>query len=160
MRYLFFLLLSSVALYSCSNGNSDKMLQAKVDSLQAQLNNSYRPGLGEFMLGLQLHHSKLWSAGQARNWKLASFEIDEIKETIDDIKQYNTDRPEIASLPMIEPALDSVAKAIKNGDARSFDSGFVLLTNTCNNCHRATKHEFNVIKVPDGSPYSNQVFTP
>lgn len=160
MRYLYFLLLASVVLYSCSNCNNDKKLQAKVDSLQAQLNNSYRPGLGEFMLALQLHHSKLWSAGQARNWKLASFEIDEIKETIDDIKQYNTDRPEIASLPMIEPALDSVAKAIKNEDVRSFDPGFVLLTNTCNNCHRATKHEFNVIKVPENSPYSNQVFTP
>jgi hypothetical protein len=126
--------------------------------LQQKLENTYKPGLGEFMSGIQVHHAKLWFAGQERNWKLAGFEIGEIKETLEDIKQYNTDRPELKSLPMIEPALDSITNAIQQKNPELFRSSFVLLTNTCNNCHRATKHEFNVIKIPDNPPFSNQDF--
>ncbi len=112
------------------------------------------------MSGIQVHHEKLWFAGDAQNWPLADFEINEIKETIDDINTYNTDRPEIKSLPMIAPAIDSVANAIKQKDPAMFKRSFVLLTSTCNNCHHATNHAFNVIKIPDTPPFSNQVFKP
>ena len=66
---------------------------------------NYKPGLGEFMSGIQVHHAKLWFAGTAANWKLADFEVGEIKETLDDVEKYCTDRPELASLPMIHPPL-------------------------------------------------------
>ena len=133
-------------------------LQQRIDSLQQKLSHSYTPGLGEFMSGIQVHHEKLWFAGKAENWKLADFEIQEIREAIDDIKKYNTDRPEVSSLPMIDPVLDSVGNAITHGDGAAFKRGFVSLTQTCNNCHRATKHEFNIIRIPDTPPFSNQVF--
>lgn len=135
-------------------------LQAQVDSLQRKIDNSYRPGLGEFMSGIQVHHAKLWFAGKAGNWGLADFETKEIGETIDDINLYCTDRPEVASLPMITPPLDSIDAAIHNKSIEQFKRGFVLLTNTCNNCHRATKHEFNVIQIPLTPPFTNQVFEP
>ncbi|HEY4062943.1 MAG TPA: hypothetical protein VGM30_13635 [Puia sp.] len=133
-------------------------LQDQIDSLRQKLNNTYAPGLGEFMSGIQVHHAKLWFAGKSGNWQLAGFEIGEIKETIDDISKFCTDRPEISSLPMINPALDSVSAAIAHGDAAAFNRGFVVLTQTCNNCHRATKHAFNVIKIPDTAPFTNQSF--
>jgi len=120
--------------------------------------NSYRPGLGEFMSGIQVHHEKLWFAGKAGNWPLADFETKEIREAIDDINQYCTDRPELASIPMIKPPLDSLDQAIRNKSVPQFTSGFVLLTNTCNNCHRATKHEFNIIQIPLTPPFTDQVF--
>lgn len=112
------------------------------------------------MSGIQVHHAKLWFAGAAGNWGLADFETKEIGETIDDINLYCTDRPEVASLPMINPPLDSINAAIRNKSIAQFKSGFLLLTNTCNNCHRATKHEFNVIRVPLTPPFTNQVFEP
>jgi hypothetical protein len=153
-------LISSLVLVSCGQpGPDNTALQAQVDSLQRRMSNSYIPGLGEFMSGIQVHHEKLWFAGTAQNWKLANFEIDEIREALDDIQRFCTDRPEIASIPMILPPMDSISKAVAQQDLPRFKSAFVLLTYTCNNCHRATKHEFNVIQIPTTPPFSNQVFT-
>jgi len=147
-----------VIVISCGQQNNTQHLQTQIDSLQNKLDKTYKPGFGEFMSSIQVHHEKLWFAGQAQNWKLADFEMGEIKEALDGIREYNTDRPEAASLPMIYPAIDSLNSAIQQKNPLLFKSSFVLLTNTCNNCHHATKHEFNVIKIPDTPPFSNQVF--
>jgi len=139
--------------------NSDTVsLQKQNDSLKRALAQAYKPGLGEFMLGIQVHHAKLWFAGQNANWKLAVFEAGEIQEAVDDINKYCTDRPEVRSLPMLYPALDSLNNAVKLKSLKQFQSAFILLTKTCNNCHQATLHEFNVIKIPDTPPYTNQDF--
>src|SRR5579863_10190693 len=96
---LLFLLFT--ALVSCSQNNNSQQLQSKVDSLQQKLDHTYKPGLGEFMLGIQEHHAKLWFAGTNNNWELADFEVHEIGETLDDIKLYCTDRPEVKSIGII-----------------------------------------------------------
>jgi hypothetical protein len=160
-KRLFFLFIGSLGMMiGCnSGGQGNAALQAQVDSLERRLDESYKPGLGEFMSGIQVHHAKLWFAGNAGNWKLADFEIGEIKETLDDVEKYCTDRPEVSSLPMIRPAVDSVSAAIHAGNPAAFRNAFLLLTTFCNNCHRVTRHEFNVIKVPDTPPFTNQVFT-
>ncbi|MHA4812535.1 hypothetical protein ACX0G9_30865 [Flavitalea flava] len=133
-------------------------LQARIDSLQKGLDAAYKPGLGEFMSGIQVHHAKLWFAGKAGNWELAEFEIQEIRESLEDIQKYCTDRPEIVSISMIEPAIDSVKNAVQAKKTRIFASSFTILTNTCNQCHQATKHAFNVIQIPQNPPFSNQAF--
>lgn len=147
-----------IALISCNDSANDKKLKSRIDSLEQKAANSYKPGLGEFMFNIQVHHAKLWFAGQNQNWKLADFEIHEIMEAIDDINKFNTDRPEIKSLVMISAPLDNVNEAIKQKDPAAFKSSFTLLTNTCNNCHQATAHGFNVIQIPDRPPLSNQTF--
>ncbi|MGE5413642.1 MAG: hypothetical protein ACM3NW_05660, partial [Syntrophomonadaceae bacterium] len=38
------------------------------------------PGLGELMTFNQMRHAKLWFAGEAGNWKLARYELDELGE--------------------------------------------------------------------------------
>ena len=146
-------------LLSCNSGGSDKAaLQLQIDSLQKKLDKSYKPGLGEFMSGIQVHHAKLWFAGGSGNWELADFEIKEIQEAIEDIQTYCADRPEVASVPMINPALDSVNVSIRNRDITGFKNSFILLTNSCNSCHKATRHAFNVIQVPATPPFTNQSF--
>lgn len=146
-------------LLSCNHGGSDKIsLQKQVDSLQRKLDKTYKPGLGEFMSGIQVHHAKLWFAGQAGNWDLADFEIKEIQEAIEDIQIYCADRPEVASIPMINPALDSMGLSIRNRDIAGFKNSYNLLTNSCNSCHRVTKHAFNVIQTPVTPPFTNQAF--
>jgi hypothetical protein len=149
-------------LFACSSQQSRKAqdLQSQIDSLKSKVNDSYKPGFGEFMSGIQVHHEKLWFAGINQNWKLADFEIHEIEESLDDIKKYCTDRPETKSIDMIDEPLDSVGRAIRNKDLIGFKSGYLLLTNTCNSCHQATDHGFNVITVPTTPPFSNQVFKP
>jgi hypothetical protein len=133
-------------------------LQKQNDSLKQALAQAYKPGLGEFMSAIQVHHAKLWFAGQNQNWELATFEMGEIQESVDDINKYCTDRPEIRSLPMLYPALDSLNNAVKLKSLKQFQPAFIMLTKTCNNCHQTTHHGFNVIKIPDTPPFTNQDF--
>ncbi len=133
-------------------------LQNQIDSLNAKPVPSYKPDLGDFMLGFQAHHSKLWSAGQNQNWKLAAFESDEIKEAITDIQTFETDRNEIKLITMLNPALDSINDAIVKKNILLFNKSFEFLTVTCNKCHQVNNYDFNVIKIPDSSPFTNQDF--
>ena len=146
-------------LISCNqHNNPDSQVQSEIDSLQRQLDRSYKPGLGEFMAGIQLHHAKLWFAGQNQNWPLADFEIHEIQEALDDINEFCKDRPEIKSIGMLKPPIDSMKEAIGHKDLQLFKNNFLVLTNTCNTCHKATDHGFNVVIIPTNPPVSNQDF--
>ena len=155
----FLFILVTIILVSCNNkpiGKNDSARQ--IDSLEKVISNSYKPGLGEFMLGIQTHHSKLWFAGKAENWELADFEMQEIKELFDDVKKYTSDREETKLVPMIYPALDSLSASVARKDKESFSKVFYFLTEKCNSCHQSVKHGFNVIVVPETSPFSNQDF--
>ena len=155
-----FIFLSTLIIACDDQQQTVRQLQSRIDSLQQQIDKSYKPGFGEFMSSIQVHHEKLWFAGINQNWKLADFEIGEIKESLEDIQTYCTDRPERKSLTMIDRPLDSISYAIQQKDEALFKKKFITLTNTCNNCHRTTEHEFNVIKIPDTPPFSNQEFKP
>jgi hypothetical protein len=139
------------------SANTSK-LQSQIDSMQNKLDNAYKPGLGEFMSNIQVHHNKLWFAGKNQNWKLADFEIHEILESIEDVEKFQTERPETQRIKMIKPPLDTVLAAIQQENNSAFTKSYILLTNTCNDCHKATKFEFNQVKIPDTPPFSNQVF--
>jgi hypothetical protein len=155
------LFLLPILITACyQSGSKVQQLHARVDSLQKELNNSYKPGFGEFMSSIQVHHAKLWFAGINENWKLAGFEIHEIQEALESIQKFNSDRPESNVIGMINPALDSVTRAVRQQSRYEFKSSFILLTNTCNNCHKATKHEFNVVIIPANPPIGNQSFKP
>jgi hypothetical protein len=158
MRPLFLIILT-FGFFSCNQraGNT-QVLQNRIDSLEKKLAATYKPGFGEFMSGIQAHHSKLWFAGQNENWKLADFEVHEIMEAIEDIQKFQTERKESQLTGMISPALDSINNAIKQKNPALFKSSYILLTNTCNNCHRASEFDFNVVKIPDNQPFSNQDF--
>lgn len=155
------LFLIALSFFSCDHSSSEtKELQRKVDSLQVAVKNSYKPGLGEFMSEIQVHHAKLWFAGKYQNWELADFEVGEIQEALDDIPKFCSDRPEVKSLGMIMPVMYNLSNAIKEKNESKFDSSFTVLTATCNDCHKATNHGFNLVKIPDAVPVPNQVFKP
>jgi hypothetical protein len=154
-----FLVLLFLGFCCCNQPTKNtQMLQNRVDSLEKKLSDAYKPGVGEFMSGIQAHHTKLWFAGQNQNWKLADFEIHEIMESIEDIQKYETDRKETQLIGMIKPAIDSINQAIEQKNLKLFTRSFSFLTNTCNQCHRAAAFEFNVVKIPDSLPFSNQDF--
>ena len=147
------ILIMSLALASCSQHDSQmQLLQNRIDSLESNQANMYKPGLGEFMSGIQMHHAKLWFAGTEGNWPLADFELGEIKESIDDIKKYQSDRIEVKTIGMIDLPLAALDSAVKQKGTAAFKTSYSLLTNTCNNCHRTNNFAFNVIKVPDEVP--------
>lgn len=146
-------------LLSCQQKTSNiQDLQSRIDSLAEKIDNAYKPGFGEFMSSIQAHHSKLWFAAQNENWQLADFEVHEIMEAVEDIGVYQAEREESKLIDMIEQPLDSVNRAIAQQNKALFSTAYMSLTNTCNSCHRATHFEFNIVKVPDSQPFSNQEF--
>lgn len=144
---------------SCrQQAGNEPQLQKRLDSLGSAINNMYKPGLGEFMSNIQVHHEKLWFAGRNKNWELADFEINEIKESLDDIKKFCKDRPETKSIEMIDQPLQNVSNTIQQRDGSGFKNSYITFTTTCNNCHKETHHGFNVITIPSTPPFSNQEF--
>jgi len=124
----------------------------------------YAPGLGEIMTLQQMRHAKLWFAGAARNWPLANYEVDEIKEGFEDaVKLY----PQHEGVPVGEMIakltpgpLQEISTAISRKDSAGFARAFDRLSATCNSCHQAANHCFIRIGRPTAPPFGNQIFEP
>ncbi len=69
--------------------------RAEIQALRKQLDelkkSAYRPELGEQMLILQIRHARLWFAGEAGNWNLATFQVQELQEAFDAVVEHNPD---------------------------------------------------------------------
>jgi hypothetical protein len=163
----FFVSIGLVFLIACGNSGDVEKMKADIDILKAQNDSlkkeveAMKPGLGELMLDIQVHHNKIWFAGKEGNWPLAQFEFDEIMEIVKQAGVIETDRKEVKYFPkMIYPQLDSLQAAIKQKDTKVFERSFTLLTTACNDCHKEVSFPFNQIKIPDQPPYSNQDFIP
>ena len=65
---------------------------------QPQAPAGYAPGLGEIMTLTQMRHLKLWFAGDAKNWELADYELDELKEGFDDAIEYSDVRCQMSDV--------------------------------------------------------------
>jgi len=125
----------------------------------------YAPGLGELMSLQQMRHVKLWFAGQAENWELTAYELDELGEGFDDVVKFHPTHKESPVAPkeaiprmMTEP-LKELRTAVDQKDLRAFTQAYDALTAACNNCHQATNFAFNAVQTPTINPYPNQVFS-
>jgi hypothetical protein len=126
----------------------------------------YTPGLGEIMTLTQMRHAKLWLAGQAANWPLAAYELEELREGMEDAATYHPTHKD-APLPidqlidkMMKDPLEQLDTAVSARDGSAFSNGFDRLTDACNACHKATNFGFNVVTRPAANPYPNQTFEP
>jgi hypothetical protein len=127
---------------------------------------AYVPGLGEIMSLQQMRHAKLWFAGQAANWELAAYEVDELGEGFDDVVRLHPTHKDSPLAPkdavprMMTTPLADVRGAIARHDATAFTAAYDELTTACNACHRATNFAFNRVRRPATNPYPNQAFEP
>jgi hypothetical protein len=99
---------------------------------------AYHPGLGEQMLTLQIRHARLWFAGQAQNWTLAAFELQEIKEAFDAVVEQNAEHAifQPQRLADILPAMTkapimALRDAIDHGSKAEFEKTFDGLSAAC-----------------------------
>lgn len=124
----------------------------------------YMPGLGEFMLAAQLHHNKLFFAGDAGNWDLASYEIDELKEALSNGAKFypKQDTFDVAAgmKANIDGPIDQLGKAVDGKDKAGFASAYTVLTTACTNCHASSKHAFIRIVKPSTPAITNQNYAP
>ena len=135
--------------------DSVHVLNLVVDSLRAQV-----PGLGDYMTTIQLHVAKLWFAGQASNWKLAKYELDELAEAMEAAESLHAKRKDVdisvvlrsvrlAQIPLLEQSLEK-----KNHHA--FGDAYDQTLAACNGCHRPAGYEFIHIVTPNREPVTNQ----
>jgi len=122
------------------------------------------PGLVEIMMATQSHHAKLWYAGNAQNWELADYQVDELKEGLEDAAKLIPDYKGVPVGSMIEnlmmPPIAEVEGAIKTRDRTKFAAAYDKLTAACNACHEGSKRGFIVIQRPAGQAFPNQSFAP
>jgi hypothetical protein len=165
MRFPLFLL-SVLFFISCNDQRTGlKTLQSEInylnlknDSLEKEIQ-SIKPGLGDLMLEIQVHHDKLYFAGMAANWPLAQFEHDEIMEILKQAETIEKERSEVKLFKlMIYPQIDSIELSIKQRNEDHFANYYTNLTDACNNCHTNTKYNFNKIVIPRQPPFSDQDF--
>ena len=152
-KFTYLLLSSSLLLTSCAANNPPAH------------NNDYAPGLGEIMSLSSMRHAKLWFAGQAQNWSLAAYEIDELHEGFDDAVKFHPTHKNITTpiKQLIATTMDSpineLEKAVNAKDLTQFTQQFDKLTAACNACHQMTEFGFNVVTRPTSNPFVNQNFS-
>jgi hypothetical protein len=143
-------------------------LAAAADDARAQSADAskgpYAPGLADIMIMTQIRHAKLWLAGDVGNWDLADYEIDELKEGLEDVVKYFPKYKDIPVGQMIEGTImapiGEVEGAIKARDRARFVAAYNNLTAACNTCHQSANRPFIVIQRPTGSAFPNQSFAP
>jgi hypothetical protein len=158
-----------IFLAGCSqqqNTNSNAALEAKVATLEQQLNDS-KPGLGEIMGVIQQHHAKLYYAGTKANWPLAAYELNEIQESLDDAIELYPDKFKEVRVPlpvlirtMTKPTIAQVQEAIQQKNEKSFVQAYQALSVSCSSCHAAANDPFIRIKTPAAGMFSDQEFAP
>jgi hypothetical protein len=130
----------------------------------ARRDEPYAPGLGEIMSLTQMRHLKLWFAGRAENWALASYETDELEEGFSDVVRFHpTHKGSSPPLSQLVPEfmarpIEALRSSIERRDLVEFTAAYDSLTEGCNGCHRAAAFSFNVVERPSANPYSNQRF--
>jgi hypothetical protein len=119
--------------------------------------------MGDLMNTLvQPRHLKLGLAGQAQNWPLAQYALDQLRAAFANIVSA---KPKFSGMPVGElvdvalgPPLKAVETAIKQQDAKKFATAYDQLSQGCNACHMELDHPYVVIKPPDASAFPNQEF--
>jgi len=115
--------------------------------------------LADIMSAVQFRHSKLWTAGQQKNWELAGYELELVKSSLNEAIALYTDIP-VENITMIDPPIKSIESAIAARNSAAFGKAFGDLTAGCNSCHQSVRRGFIVMTVPTGSPFDNQSFAP
>lgn len=162
MKLLTIPLCAAAAALSFAANASDSQASISVNQA-ARPAEAYVPGMGEIMGATQMRHIKLWFAGKAGNWELASYELDEIEEGLADAVKYHPvfkkDAPVAAMLDeYTRQPLNDIRRAIAAQDGAKFIKAFDSLTGACNACHEAAGQGFIAIRRPAGLPYGNQEF--
>ena len=120
----------------------------------------YIPHLGEIMSAIQARHVKLWYAGRAANWDLATFEMRQLKANLVDAARLYSGIP-VSNVTTMAVPMQSVEESIAAKDVGRFSKAFSGVTEACNGCHVSMERSFIVIHAPtEPQPMGDQSFSP
>jgi septal ring factor EnvC (AmiA/AmiB activator) len=160
-KTIFVLVTAFSAFTGCTSNNQSSnstridQLQKKVTELEQRIEDT-KPSLSGIMSGIQRHHAKLYYSGVRGNWKLAGYELTEIKEAI---ARSATSYTNAKTGPEeMKSGIDALSSSIRNRNIEEFASNFDKLTVSCNQCHQNREHDFIVIKIPGPGMFTDQTF--
>ena len=108
---------------------------------------------------IQLRHIKLWFAGKTGNWELATYEVEEIKASLESAADLYRGIPVELVTNTADP-IRAIREAIEAKDSAAFAKRYGELTLACNACHQGIGRSFIVIQKPTASPFTDQSFSP
>lgn len=118
------------------------------------------PGLGEYMIKIQLHAGKLWFAAKASNWELAAYQLHELEETMEAIKALNAEEKGVNISNVLDAVLQTqivqLEESIERKNQPEFQKAYDETLSACNGCHMETGHKYIQIIRPTASPVTNQ----
>jgi hypothetical protein len=120
---------------------------------------AYVPALGDVMTAVQWRHIKLWFAGKGENWDLASYELRQIKASLEEAVVFYRGIPVESVGGTVDP-IRAIDSAIKAEDGALFAKSYSALNDACNACHVEMGRGFIVIQTPASSPFSDQLIAP
>lgn len=153
---------SGVRTLAEANGGGLVALQDSLKSVRTELRTAKElaPGLGEYMTTIQLHAGKLWFAAKASNWKLAGYELDELKETMEAAKALNAEKNGVKISNVLDAVMQTqvaqLAESVKRKNQTDFQKSYDDILRACNGCHTQSGHEFITITRPVAPPVTNQ----
>jgi hypothetical protein len=134
-------------------------LAAAQSGLDTPSNEQYVPRLGDIMNLVQVRHAKLWFAGQAQNWDLATYELRQLRASLADAVVFYSGIP-VGNVTTLASPIQSITDAIAAKDGKRFAKAVGELTDGCNACHNSMQRGFVAIRIPTDKPFGNQVFEP
>src|SRR6202041_2021882 len=107
----------------------------------------FKPAMDDLMTMLvQPRHIKLYYAGQAKNWTLAGFQLNELRASLARIGRtiptYRNVGIDMAVASIFADKIKSVDAAIKAADAAQFTAAYGDMTSFGNACHAGMEHPF------------------
>jgi hypothetical protein len=136
----------------CQNQHPVDESRPAIDSL-SNLVNLLKPGLGEFMIQIKYHHDELGKAIAAKDFERAAYEVDEINEITDKLKQLHITNEKLQKPfsffydKYLESPLNVLATAAAKKDESVLKTNFIGLTNNCNSCHHENNMAFMKIDI-------------
>jgi hypothetical protein len=111
--------------------------------------------LANIMLNMQLRHIKVWFAGKVKNWDLAKYEAEKLKDDFDAASGFYRGLP-VEDIVTAAKPLNLLIEAATKKDYALYSKSFNELTDACNSCHVAGQVGIVRIRVPRTPPFDNQ----
>ena len=116
------------------------------------------------MIGtIQPRHIGPWRAARDKDWAFAAYELGNLHGAFQRLGHAHPTEHDISFPQMIasvtEQPFGELKAAIAYKHEAAFAKAYADLTDGCNSCHQALNHGVVAIRVPSGTPASDQDFT-
>ena len=133
---------------SAPASTSNSWLQGTTDE-RFEIVTRHLRGLDMAMVEIGYRYQELYRAGQSENWDYATYQVNKIRQSLQNALQRRP-RREASAQEYFMPSLAAMTDAVAAHDRSRFDEQFVAFTESCNQCHVAEAVPSFVVIPPEG----------